>query len=479
MQTIVDTILKHGRTGAVGDGKVFVMPVEEAYRIRTGESGEETLQAHPDAAAHGGRPRHAMAGAAGSDRDPPPRVRPDGLVERLRAVHLRMVDAVLGGDGLGTVAELAAEAAGAPVAIIVPRLGAAPSPAGRRRGRAVAELRRYVGDRVARPAGAGAARARGRGRRSRSGDEPRRRGRCCSTGAGDAVAPRRAEFLHLAAVASLTEVAVEEAREEVEQNLRGSFLEDLRARPRPRRRASSCAAPARLGCDLSRGAVVAVRRADDRPPAPRRRDDRRGVPGRAGPAHGAAPSGGTRACYALLPARRRRRRARGDARRGARGSPPGCERHGTVGLSSFYADPAELGRAIQEAELVLDVLAAATGRGRRPEDIGTGTYRLLFRVLASHPEEVRSFYEDTVAPLVALRRPVPHRPRRDARGLPRAELQHERDGGGDLRPPPHGRLPARARARADRASTRCSPRTASASGLGLKAYRIIAPRLPR
>ena len=49
--TIVDTILKHGRTGAVGDGKVFVMPVEEAYRIRTGESGEETLQAHPEVAA--------------------------------------------------------------------------------------------------------------------------------------------------------------------------------------------------------------------------------------------------------------------------------------------------------------------------------------------------------------------------------------------------------------------------------------------
>jgi nitrogen regulatory protein PII len=49
--TIVETILKHARTGSVGDGKVFVMPVEEAYRIRTGESGEETLQAHPDAAA--------------------------------------------------------------------------------------------------------------------------------------------------------------------------------------------------------------------------------------------------------------------------------------------------------------------------------------------------------------------------------------------------------------------------------------------
>jgi nitrogen regulatory protein PII len=49
--TIVETILRHARTGEVGDGKLFVMPVEEAYRIRTGESGEETLQAHPETAA--------------------------------------------------------------------------------------------------------------------------------------------------------------------------------------------------------------------------------------------------------------------------------------------------------------------------------------------------------------------------------------------------------------------------------------------
>ena len=51
VQTVVDAILKHARTGAIGDGKVFVMPVEEAYRVRTGESGEETLQAHPEVAA--------------------------------------------------------------------------------------------------------------------------------------------------------------------------------------------------------------------------------------------------------------------------------------------------------------------------------------------------------------------------------------------------------------------------------------------
>jgi nitrogen regulatory protein PII len=46
VQTIVDSILKHARTGAVGDGKVFLVPVEESYRIRTGEAGSETLQAH-------------------------------------------------------------------------------------------------------------------------------------------------------------------------------------------------------------------------------------------------------------------------------------------------------------------------------------------------------------------------------------------------------------------------------------------------
>jgi nitrogen regulatory protein P-II 1 len=51
VRIVVETILRHARTGEIGDGKVFVMPVEEAYRIRTGESGEETLQAHPEVAA--------------------------------------------------------------------------------------------------------------------------------------------------------------------------------------------------------------------------------------------------------------------------------------------------------------------------------------------------------------------------------------------------------------------------------------------
>jgi hypothetical protein len=60
--------------------------------------------------------------------EPTPRRAPEPagevpLVARLRGVHLEMVDAVLGGDGLGRVASLAAAAAGAPVAVVVPRLG--------------------------------------------------------------------------------------------------------------------------------------------------------------------------------------------------------------------------------------------------------------------------------------------------------------------------------------------------------------------
>jgi nitrogen regulatory protein PII len=47
-ELIVETILRYSRTGSVGDGKIFVLPVEDAIRIRTGEMGEQVLQAHPD-----------------------------------------------------------------------------------------------------------------------------------------------------------------------------------------------------------------------------------------------------------------------------------------------------------------------------------------------------------------------------------------------------------------------------------------------
>ena len=43
---VTETILRYARTGSVGDGKIFLLPVEEAIRIRTGEAGEDVLQAH-------------------------------------------------------------------------------------------------------------------------------------------------------------------------------------------------------------------------------------------------------------------------------------------------------------------------------------------------------------------------------------------------------------------------------------------------
>jgi nitrogen regulatory protein PII len=43
---VTETILRYARTGQVGDGKIFILSVEEAIRIRTGEDGEEVLQAH-------------------------------------------------------------------------------------------------------------------------------------------------------------------------------------------------------------------------------------------------------------------------------------------------------------------------------------------------------------------------------------------------------------------------------------------------
>ena len=44
VQTTIDAILKSAATEKVGDGKIFITPVEEAYRIRTGEKGKASLK---------------------------------------------------------------------------------------------------------------------------------------------------------------------------------------------------------------------------------------------------------------------------------------------------------------------------------------------------------------------------------------------------------------------------------------------------
>jgi nitrogen regulatory protein P-II 1 len=44
VEGVVEAILSAARTGEVGDGKIFVSAVEAAYRIRTGEKGDDVVQ---------------------------------------------------------------------------------------------------------------------------------------------------------------------------------------------------------------------------------------------------------------------------------------------------------------------------------------------------------------------------------------------------------------------------------------------------
>lgn len=43
VQTTVEAIIKGARTGEIGDGKIFVLPLEECIRIRSGEKGKEAI----------------------------------------------------------------------------------------------------------------------------------------------------------------------------------------------------------------------------------------------------------------------------------------------------------------------------------------------------------------------------------------------------------------------------------------------------
>ena len=43
VEKVVQTIIDSARTGKIGDGKIFVLPVEEVVRIRTGERGKEAI----------------------------------------------------------------------------------------------------------------------------------------------------------------------------------------------------------------------------------------------------------------------------------------------------------------------------------------------------------------------------------------------------------------------------------------------------
>jgi hypothetical protein len=357
-----------------------------------------------------------------------------------RGAHLEMVGAVLAGDGLERVAEIASAHAGAPVAVIVPRLGMGRGP--------WARYERYVAARLSggRPEPPSELTAEVP---ISSGGRPL--GAVLLFGRGGADA---GDYLHMAAIAALTEVAVAEARDETEQSLRGSFLEEVLSRPELEpaeieRRAG------RLGFDLDAGYVALCAEAHSRTRASLAAE----IPGSL-----AQPVGDR--LYALLP---------GDAQQ-ARRVAARIGRHAPVAVSSYHSGPGDVRRALEEAELVLGVTAASGGPP--VEEIGEGTYRLLFRVLASHPHEVRSFYDDTVAPLVRYDEQYST----DLLGTLSAYLGNNCNMAATASAIHAHRHTVGYRLDRVKELTGLDPLRSEDRerlGLGLKAYRIIAPSLPR
>jgi sugar diacid utilization regulator len=387
----------------------------------------------------------------------------------MRELSTRMIEAVLDGDGLQGVAELAAAEAGAPVAIVLPPRGLAARAPG---GGELNGLAEYAKARVLETA----APSPGSIALERSIEAG---GQIVgvvllledsASGGDEAVLVDREEVLRAAALAALAEVAVADAREEAERKMRGGLIEELRDHEVDTAEATSKAA--RLGCDLARGAIALVAEIES-----------------ASPSHASAlveaEYAGSLAelangrLYAVLPARG------GDDAPETTLSAAGriasrLRRHGLAAVSSFYPDPGELHRAIREAELVLDVIT------REPEiadalDQGiaaSGVYRLLFRALISDPEEVRSFYHDTVEPLTRY----DDQYRSDLLGTLEEYLARDCNMNATARAIFAHRHTVAYRLERVKELTGLDPQISEDRerlGLGIKAYRILAPALPR
>lgn len=298
-----------------------------------------------------------------------------------------MLDAVLSGSRLQEVADLAARAVGATVAIIVPSAMIAVI-APEDTASLLPMLRAHVDERLAgrEPSASvpiACEEAIG------SADDVVGAVLMLDSGPGPVDAETRG-ILHVAAMASLTDLALQQAKEDVEDSLRGSFLEELRAGARLEgqeviRRAG------RLGCDITHGAVVlAAAPNGDRPHLV--------VATIRAEAPDAFVQNLEGRIYAILPCGEDADGADAVVLR-AKLLAERVQAMAHVGVSPLERNAAELGRAIAEADLVVDVLG---GPGQlATADVVGGTYRLLLWLLATRPGEVRAFHEATIAPLVS------------------------------------------------------------------------------
>jgi sugar diacid utilization regulator len=311
----------------------------------------------------------------------------------LKELHGRMLAAALDGEGLEGVARLASAAAGAPIALVVPELTSTLMPVGTVHASALDELEQCVRERI-----------RGRPCQLREdlvAEVPLRLGdrlvgAAVIIDAGDQPHPLAAWILDVAATVALTAVAIEEARIDTEHRLRGSFLEQLRS-GQELNAVEITKRARRLGCDITFGAVMLCVAVEGGRPRMVASAIGAEYPGAfAEPIDSASGDAGAQQVWAVLPA------ADGDetgklAEAAAKRVAKRVRQYGPVGVSRFHREPSEFPRALDEAELMLDVML----RSVLPTDgdIVDGTYKLLFRLLASHPDELSQYHDVTIAPL--------------------------------------------------------------------------------
>jgi sugar diacid utilization regulator len=381
----------------------------------------------------------------------------------MRDLNATMLGAVLGGDGLEGVAELASIETGGPVAIVLPARGLAAGAVSEEQAGYVA--RRLAGEEAELPPGVEVAVPVQAGE-----DEVGVVLVMSSNGGGPRTPPVDGEAVaRAAAFAAVAELAVNDARDEVEHEVRASLVEDLRAGRVDAVEVSRRAT--RLGCDLSRGALVLVAELRSQMPRGAAALVETEWPGAlAEPIEGrlfsVLPAGGGDEAAERASARARKLVGR-------------LRSHGPAAVSSFYPDPGDLHQAVREAELVLEVVRRDDRLAAQIENgTGDGVYRLLFRALVSDPDEVRSFYEDTVAAVVAYDRQY----RSELLSTLEAYLAQDCNMNATARAIFAHRHTVAYRLDRIKELTGLDPGSSADReriGLGIKAYRILAPTLPK
>jgi PucR family transcriptional regulator, purine catabolism regulatory protein len=301
-------------------------------------------------------------------------------VAQLRQVHLGMLDAVLSGGGVASVARLAADALDGTVVVTLPALDLTVcSPDGD--DRRVTAVRRHVEDRSAPIPLELAAEA-----PVLRGDEPL--GVVVLLGGRRRATEDAEQVLRLAALAVLTAVTLEDGTGGGPAAGTGALFEELNAESPPS--GERIVARARqLGRDLRYGGVALCA-------TPETGTAQRALAAIVQDAPRALVHAGDGVVEALLPAGEPS--ATGpDATELAQRAARRLRQHGTVGLSAPECAPAELPRALREARVVLELGA----RGEAELDaLQTGAWRLLTRLAVMAPAEVERLLASTLGPLL-------------------------------------------------------------------------------